>query len=78
VTRVCSRRGCKEQIREGDLMCRTCWFSVPSKLRTEVMRTWALFRARCRDKSGPLKPVIEAYEQARRSAIESVPEKVSA
>ena len=31
--------------RKGQLLCKTCWFSVPKALQNKVWSTWKAFRA---------------------------------
>jgi hypothetical protein len=59
--------GCGRIRKPDHLMCRTCWFKVPTALRGEVWRTW---RRYMRTASGH---DLQRYEQAREAAIASVP-----
>jgi hypothetical protein len=53
-------------------MCRTCWFSVPAKLRKAVNGTWRAYRMSMSERKEVFDDYaarIEAYRVARDAAI---------
>lgn len=59
--------GCGRQHREGQLMCRTCWFEVPKELRNAVNSTWRKAKASDWDLAA-----VRAWKAAREAALASV------
>jgi hypothetical protein len=62
----CHARGCKIHIRPELLMCRSHWFMVPERLRTEVWRTYR--QGQCEGDPPP----SEEWHRAADAAIEHV------
>lgn len=63
----CAAEGCQHLVQPGFLMCNDHWRQVPTKLKTEVWRTYRLL--------GRQREAPEAYRRAVQVAVDAVRQK---
>ena len=63
MTSICAAVGCGASCQRGQLMCKACWYSVPTPRRRAVNATWRAYRAE------PSLDAIKTYRVARDAAI---------
>jgi hypothetical protein len=64
---TCAAEGCGASCQRGQLMCKACWFSVPTPKRKAVNAAWRAYR-RPADRMATLM-AIQTYLAAREAAI---------
>lgn len=64
--------GCGRRRRENQLLCRTCWFRLPARLRSPLFAQWRDAQRRARSAAGDPQAVAlaqRAYEGSLRVAV---------
>jgi hypothetical protein len=67
-SQTCAAIGCGASCQRGMLMCKACWYSVPTLQRRAVNKTWSAYKA------DPTIEGIKAYRVARDAAIAAAAE----